>query len=220
MSENKSRDCLLCGSADVREYFRDRNRNYLICQVCSLVFVPVEYHLSESEEKSIYDLHQNDPYDPGYRRFLSRLSIPLIKRIKPGSQGLDFGCGPGPALCVMLEEKGMTMTKFDKFYFPDASVLKQQYDFICSTEVIEHLRDPSAVFTTLFYLLKKQGTLAVMTKMVLNRDAFSKWHYIQDQSHICFYSRETMHFLAAAQDATLQFMDKDVIFFHKDRFLQ
>jgi 2-polyprenyl-3-methyl-5-hydroxy-6-metoxy-1,4-benzoquinol methylase len=112
------------------------------------------------------------------------------------------------------------MTKFDKFYFPDASVLKQQYDFICSTEVIEHLRDPSAVFTTLFYLLKKQGTLAVMTKMVLNRDAFSKWHYIQDQSHICFYSRETMYFLAAAQDATLQFMDKDVIFFHKDRFLQ
>ena len=31
---------------------------------------------------------------------------PLIKELKENSTGLDYGCGPGPALAKMLKEKG------------------------------------------------------------------------------------------------------------------
>ena len=68
------------------------------------MFVPRSYHLSAADEKAQYDLHENDPNDPGYRAFLDRLAGPLDKRLAPHSHGLDFGCGPGPTLSVMLEE--------------------------------------------------------------------------------------------------------------------
>ena len=44
----------------------------------------------------------NDPSDPDYRKFLSRLSNALLPHLKIRSQGLDFGAGPGPALALSL----------------------------------------------------------------------------------------------------------------------
>jgi len=44
--------------------------------------------------------------DPRYRRFLARLAEPLIAHLPKGARGLDFGCGPGPTLSLMLREAG------------------------------------------------------------------------------------------------------------------
>jgi len=115
----------------------------------------------------------------------------------------------------MLEESGYRMEKYDKFYEPEESVLKKEYDFICAIEVVEHLPQPLEVFSRLFGILKKQGLLCIMTKMVRNRDAFTKWHYIHDKSHISFFSRETFYFIADYFHADLTFPDKDVIFMKK-----
>jgi hypothetical protein len=68
--------------------------------------VPKIYQLSEDEEKSRYDTHNNDPKDVRYRQFLSQLSEPLLKKISDNSFGLDFGAGPGPTLSLMLEDYG------------------------------------------------------------------------------------------------------------------
>ncbi|MGB2360319.1 MAG: methyltransferase, partial [Porticoccaceae bacterium] len=62
--------------------------------------------MSSAAEKAIYDQHQNSPDDLQYRRFLSRLTEPLLERLGPCSRGLDFGCGPGPTLSVMMAEQG------------------------------------------------------------------------------------------------------------------
>ena len=101
-----SETCPLCRGNRVQLYHEDKKRLYFQCDICSLVFVPSLYLLSSEQEKAEYDLHENNIYDEGYRRFLYRLSDPLLKKLKPGQRGLDFGCGPEPALAAILGEGG------------------------------------------------------------------------------------------------------------------
>ena len=137
-----SRVCPLCKASEANHILRDKVRDYFLCRICGLIFVPPEQFLSHEEEKSRYDLHQNSPDDPEYRRFLSRLFIPMQKHLAPQGRGLDFGSGPGPTLSVMFEEAGHSMTLYDPFYAKAPSVLENQYDFVTATEVVEHLRSP------------------------------------------------------------------------------
>ena len=81
------------------------------CQRCRLVFVPRPYHLSAALEKAEYDKHRNTIDDAGYRKFLNRLAQPLIARLPAHSRGLDFGCGPGPALAEMLRSAGFEIVR-------------------------------------------------------------------------------------------------------------
>ena len=134
--------CPLCLTVGAKPYAEDQTRRYLRCLRCRLVFVTSDQHLSPEAEKAIYDHHQNSPDDHNYRKFLSRLTKPLTKLIAPQSQGLDFGCGPGPTLSVMMAEQGYQMSVYDLYYADDPQVLKGQYDFITSTEVVEHLASP------------------------------------------------------------------------------
>ena len=76
-------NCPLCKSSGCLLFWEDRNRPYFRCDECQLIYVPVEFYLSETAEKTEYDLHQNSPADPGYRKFLSRLFVPLNKEIIP-----------------------------------------------------------------------------------------------------------------------------------------
>lgn len=216
MTASSLASCPLCGAPESQDYFSDKRRIYLYCSNCRLVFVPPEYHLNREDEKRIYDLHENDPYDEGYRRFLSRLADPLTARLSPEALGMDFGCGPGPALVKMLEERGLIMSSYDKYYKKDPEVLETSYDFICSTEVVEHLQNPAMEFHHLYEMLNPGGILALMTKLVIDRKAFRSWHYIQDQSHISFYSKKTFEYLAEKYGCTLEFPDKDVIFLQKE----
>ncbi len=209
--------CPLCGDSATESYCTDKNRQYYHCGQCYLVFVPEIYHLNNSAERAIYDQHENVVDDPGYRRFLSRIQIPLDKRLSDGSYGLDFGCGPGPALAAMLEETGHRVNLYDVFYYPDSSVLAEQYDFVTATEVIEHLHSPERVWKEWLNMLKPDGWLGIMTKLVKDVDAFSKWHYKNDLTHVSFFSQETFKYLAKRDKLMLEFVGDDVIFLRKPR---
>ena len=185
------------------------------CHVCSLVFVPPRHFVSAEEEKSRYDLHQNSPEDQGYRSFLSRIFIPMQKCLPPESFGLDFGSGPVPALSVMFEEAGHSMTIFDYFYEQVPSVFERQYDFITATEVVEHLHKPKEELERLWACLKQWGRLGLMTKLAPDDNAFSFWHYKNDLTHVCFFSQATFQWLALQWDADITFADKDVVLFYK-----
>ncbi len=207
--------CPLCSSKDLDSFFEDKKRIYLRCSCCKLVFVPKRYWLGAEDEKATYDLHENDAQDQGYRQFLSRLSTPLLKKLGPKQKGLDFGCGPGPTLSAILEDRGQQVDLYDPFYYNDPSVFCKKYDFICATEVVEHLHDPNKEFEVLFKMLKRNGWLSIMTKLVIDQHAFRQWHYIRDMTHICFYSRSTFSYLAQRFHAELTFVAKDVILLHK-----
>ena len=206
--------CPLCESDSGESFFEDATRRYMRCCSCQLIFVPARYWLNAEDERATYDLHENVAHDPGYRHFLSRLTMPLLEKLRPHQHGLDFGCGPGPALSIILEEHGHHVELYDPFYANNPSVLSTTYDFICATEVVEHLRDPNQVFTTLFTLVKQGGWLGVMTKLVSDHHTFSNWHYIRDMTHICFYHQDTFVYLAQRFNAKLTFIGQDVMLFH------
>lgn len=205
--------CPLCLSHDSFNFFSDRQRDYQRCRNCQLVFVPAHQHLSLQDEKALYDLHQNQLDDLGYRQFLSRLAEPMLTRLKGPAQGLDYGCGPGPLLAKLFMEQGHRMQVFDPFYAPNTEHLQSRYDFVTCTEVIEHFRQPHIDLERLFALLQPNGLLGIMTKLVIDADAFSRWHYKNDLSHISFFCRETLHWLAIKYRCRLEIIGKDAMIF-------
>ena len=207
--------CPLCGAEGGQLFHKDRQRCYLRCWHCMLVFVPQRFWLSAEEEKAIYDLHQNDARDAGYCRFLSRLSEPLLNRLGNKQRGLDFGCGPGPALSALLAPHGHQVERYDPIYCNDASVFSKTYDFICATEVVEHLREPGKVLPVMFKMLKPGGWLGIMTKLVKNQSAFRRWHYIRDLTHICFFCRDTFGYVAKRFNVEIEIIPPDVILLRK-----
>lgn len=207
--------CPLCSCDSCDLFFQDKKREYLRCSNCELVFVPKSYWLNSTDEKAVYDLHQNSPDDKGYRDFLSRLTIPLLDKLTSKQKGLDFGCGPGPTLFSLMEEKGHKVELYDPFYYDDASVFSKSYDFICATEVVEHLQNPGLTFSLLFQMLKQHGWLGILTKMVIDKQSFTNWHYIRDMTHICFYNHSSFEFIAKRFNAKVIFSGNDTILFHK-----
>jgi len=207
--------CPLCSANQTLFYFEDKHRCYFQCSRCELVFVSQEQRLDAVSEKAHYDHHENHPDDQGYRRFLSRLALPLLEKLASDSKGLDFGCGPGPALAQMLREAGHTVALYDIYYQPDADVLEKTYDFVTSTEVIEHLFDPKKIWSQWLNLVKPGGWIGIMTKQVINLEAFSCWHYKSDPTHVCFFSRATFRYLAERDKLELEFIGNDVILLRK-----
>jgi hypothetical protein len=212
----KDNICPLCSGSQVNKISQDQDRDYFLCPNCNLIFVPSAQFLSAAEEKARYDLHQNSPDDQRYRQFLSRVLIPMQKRLQPGSCGLDFGSGPGPTLSVMFKEIGHSMEIYDIFYAREPSVLNRQYDFVTATEVLEHLHNPGQELDRLWTLLKPGGNLGIMTQLVKDQETFSRWYYKNDPTHVCFYSRSTFQWLAGRWQVEVEFADKDVILFHKN----
>ena len=207
--------CPLCSSSQIAFYFEDKTRRYLQCACCQLVFVPPEQRLNAVNEKAHYDFHQNTPNDKGYREFLSRLALPLLERVAPHSKGLEFGCGPGPALAHMLREAGHCVALYDVYYQPDACVLDKTYDFVTATEVIEHLFDPKKIWSQWLSLVKPGGWIGIMTKQVIELDAFVNWHYKSDPTHVIFFSRSTFCYLAERDKLELEFIGNDVVLLRK-----
>ena len=208
-----STNCPLCQSKKLSLFHKDQHREYFQCSICSYVFVPSKYHLSESEEKLRYDTHNNDSQDSRYREFLSQLTLPLQEIISDGSVGLDFGSGPGPTLSLMLEEEGYQVDLYDKYYAKDESVFDKEFDFITLTEVIEHLSDPIFELKRLTSMLKPGGCIAIMTQTMTKEIDFSKWYYKNDPSHIGFYNQESLIFLANYLGLGVNFHSDRVIFF-------
>ena len=188
--------CPLCTSRDPSRLAVIDSKNYWRCWVCSLTFLSPEHHLDSDSEHSRYKTHRNSPQDLGYIKFLSRLTDYLVPRLSRGAKGLDYGSGPGPTLSVMLEGKGFPMEIYDPFFSPDASVLKDQYEFVTCTETAEHFHQPANDFERLDRLLKKGGLLGVMTEMLEPEASFPDWYYHRDPTHVSFYQRSTMEWIA------------------------
>ena len=67
-------DCRLCGQPNAELFASVEGRRYLRCPRCHLTFLGVTQLPDRADEKAQYDLHRNEPDDPGYRRFLVRMN--------------------------------------------------------------------------------------------------------------------------------------------------
>jgi hypothetical protein len=213
MSNRRADHCPLCHASTIVYFHTDQRRSYYRCTTCDLIHVPAEYHLPADQERQRYDSHRNSPTDSGYRNFLSRLLTPLLPRLPAGASGLDFGCGPGPTLSVMLQEYGFSMAVYDPFYADDECVLQRRYDFVTCTEAIEHFARPDVEWQRLLELLNEDGRLAIMTRFHDKQVDFADWYYKNDPTHIGFYSVATFAWLAQRDGLMVEFFGDSVAIF-------
>jgi len=217
--------CPLCLTSNAKHFFQAIDtpfglRDFYQCPTCVLVFVAKQNHLSIEEEKKRYDTHENSPEDQGYRDFLNRLAQPLSQHLSAGDSGLDFGCGPGPAMQTLLSPKGVRVQNYDPHYFPEKKLLTQSYDFVTCTEVIEHLRQPRETFQQLQQLLKVGAYLGVMTQLVPTNKAFEAWWYWKDPTHITFYQEATLAWIATRMQWEIKYAQSGVVIFKRGKSCQ
>ncbi len=184
---------------------------------CEARFLDEGQRLTGADEYAHYLHHENGIDDSGYRNFLNKLAEPLLAKLKPSSTGLDYGCGPGPALAAMISEAGHEMRLFDPFFHNDEHVLSGSYDFVTCTETAEHFHHPAREFRRLYSLLRPGGWLAVMTCFQTSDEAFSQWHYRRDPTHVVFYRDTTFLWLADHLGFSCEFPVKDVVLMQKNR---
>lgn len=209
--------CPLCQSGSAQETILLAGRATSRCSLCSLVFVHSDEHLELSAELKRYQTHQNNREDPRYVEFLSRLIDPLIERVNGQSQFLDFGSGPTPVLAELLRERNYDIAVYDPFFAPDRSVLSNSYDAIACCETVEHFRDPLTEWTVMTKCLRPGGWLGVMTLMYDEETDLNNWWYAQDPTHICFYSEETMKWIADKYRLSLVTIGNRIALFQKKR---
>jgi len=125
----------------------------------------------------------------GQNNFTHRNNLAEIEKyLKRGMKVLDIGCGAGTvdfyladkgfnvtgidisdiAIKSCLQTKkilGDTNTKFHQSYFPKDKI-KEKYDFIILSEVIEHLEDDNSAIKEIYKLLKPKGILFLSTPSI------------------------------------------------------
>jgi len=218
MSQSE-RQCPLCLSTGAALFHtstqKNLERDYHHCDTCDLVFVPPKFHFDPDAARERYLTHDNDPDNPDYRRFLSRLWDELRPRLPQGARGLDYGAGPGPALAAMIEEDGFSAALYDPLFHPDESFLNHTYDFITCTETVEHFVTPRADFLQLRRLLAPGGWIGIMTDILEDRDGFPDWYYHRDPTHVAFYTRRTFGWIGEWLDLELEHPRPRVVLLHK-----
>ena len=211
------RKCRVC-NLDAEVVINAKNgRFYHRCTECDYIFLDEEFCLDAECEKKHYDNHHNTLESVGYVKMFEKLIDEFVNPLKPIKNALDFGCGEGGVLATLLQRDGTECDKYDLYYFNDESYKSKKYDLILSTEVFEHLSNPMDILEGLLSNLKKDGYLLLMTSFHSQDDeTFLKWYYIQDTTHIGFYSMQTFNYIAKKFGLrVVNHNEKNVIIFQK-----
>ncbi|MBE8162572.1 MAG: class I SAM-dependent methyltransferase [Bdellovibrionaceae bacterium] len=215
--------CELCNQHNLKPFYQYinkycnklYNRIYYRCHQCELIFLDKNLRLSLEEERHRYDQHNNTIKDASYLQFLDKLLVKLTPHLSSQSKGLDYGCGPSVVLAKYLEEKGFATTHYDPIFYPNPTALKKQYDFITCTEAMEHFFHPSTELQRIHNLLQTNAHLGVMTSLYEKPQDFPLWHYHRDITHVSFYSKNTMHWIAKYFNWKILFLSSRMVIFQK-----
>jgi len=170
---------------------------YHHCEQCDFVFIDSSHLISEEEERKRYLEHNNTMENTGYvNMFLTFITNALQPHYSEAKKILDYGCGPNPVFAQIMRNQGKDVAVYDPFFSPSNAYLRKRYDIITLTEVLEHIQHPLLTLQPLITRLSRDGLLAIMTRIHPGVDAFEKWWYRMDNTHISFYSLKTAQFLA------------------------
>lgn len=156
--------------------------------------------------------------DSGYVAYLTRIidrAIEVaglsVKRV------VDWGSGPNPVCADLLRSHGFDVSIWDPFFAQDSQPPAGSFDLALCIEVAEHFFDPVSDFGSFASLLKPGGFAAVHTQLAPPDDAdFLRWWYIEDTTHVSFYSEASLRHLArSASLFTLSVEDECFAFFRK-----
>ena len=190
--------CKICNNVINTIIDDNLGKVYKICPSCQLIALEKSYFVDEIREKIQYENHNNSFESKGYvEMFENFLDYFWDDLKKDYTDVLDFGSGPGPVLAQILQNRGLHVEIYDKFYQPNKIYENKKYDLITSTEVFEHLENPLVVLFDLKKHLKESGIIAIMTLFHNNNSKdFLNWWYRRDPTHITFYTPKTFKVMA------------------------
>lgn len=190
--------CPLCLEVQhLQKYFKKKTGElYHQCGTCDLIFLDPQFYLKPEDEHKRYLTHENDVMDAGYQEYLKPVVESVLKLQKPINRGLDYGCGPSSVASYLLKAQNFQIEGYDPYFNPRPDLLKQTYDYIVCTEVVEHFYLPRDEFRKLRNLLNVKGSLYIRTALTDFMGDFEKWHYHRDPTHVVFYSKKSFQWIA------------------------
>ncbi len=196
--ERELMKCHICNGSTLTFKNKPETITYHWCRSCAYIFKSPSCYQPIEDQKSRYDLHENDPHDEGYRAYFQRFLDFVLPHVGTDvSHALDFGCGRSTLLATMLQDRGIACDAYDPIYHPSDDYTKKRYDLIVSTEVFEHLHQPKLIFAELVSRLTPGGSLAIQTQFHPNDpEQFLSWYYHKDPTHIVFFTAKTFQVLA------------------------
>lgn len=210
------RECRLCNESSRLKPVRGADaRDYFLCGNCRTVSVDRRLFPTAGESRRRYEQHNNALDDEQYIAFLNRMAKPMLELIRPGMRGLDYGCGPCPALSELMRRAGAECSDFDPLFFPAPP--RPPFDFILSTETFEHFFEPRKEIEKLSAMLPKGGLLGVMTETWDSLERFRKWHYARDFTHVSFYHSRTFQYICGEFGFEKAFDDGKRVFILRKR---
>lgn len=200
--------CPLCLGSDFRPLCDVGTREIHHCAGCDLRFVPPIFHLSVDEERRRYLCHDNSFQDTEYIAYLNRCIKDLSRIPVEHPQVLDFGCGQHGVLSDILNKQGVHCTAYDPLFCIGPNALDQKYDIVILNEVIEHLRDPRHELMRLSNIAR---FMLIRTRLVTPLTDIASWWYVQDPTHIAFYSTRSITVAAELMGRQILFCDKEFV---------
>ncbi len=201
--------CPLCQTCSTRNLDTTPHPggSYRHCADCDLIFATPGGILAPDEEKSRYLLHDNSHANEGYVDMLTAFLDKAVLAFADRGTALDFGSGPGPVLADLMTERGFAVKTYDPFFSFCPQVLREKFDVVTATEVMEHVTAAHSAWTNLVACLNPGGILAVMTHLHPGLASFDGWWYHRDPTHIRFYSHKTLSFISRRYRAPICWSD-------------
>ncbi len=207
-------NCLLCNS-EVYLFYKELNKHYFKCKNChSIMLNPTDY-ISNDEEKSRYETHNNDVDDVRYQQFVSPIVNGVIANYNNNHLGLDFGAGTGPVITSELKKAGYNLNLYDPYFHNYPENLKINYDYIVCCEVMEHFYNPYVEFKKLSKMLNPKGSIFCMTEIYDETIDFANWYYKNDDTHVFFYHKKAIQWIKLEFDFKTVDINKRLIKFSK-----
>jgi hypothetical protein len=117
---------------------------------------------------------------------------------------VDWGSGPNPAASAMLREKGFFVFSWDPNFSAVETPQKSFYDLGICIEVAEHFFNPQKDFSAFFETLKPGAFAMVHTHLApSDNDAFLRWWYTEDITHVSYYSKCSLELLGEKNGAKI-----------------
>ncbi len=195
---------------------------YHQCEKCGFVFTTFfDSFESQHWKEFIY----NEDYariDPDYTGVRSSRNARVVKAAigswwHRDSIGCDYGGGKG-YLAERLRKYSLKFDSVDPFDISLTTVAPGDYSMVSAFEVIEHFSDPTASFNQLNKLCNKERCLLLISTTLIDKKLapgqLSSWWYAAPRNgHISLYSKQSMEWLAQANNFKYQQVTRGIHLF-------